>query len=513
MTYIERCTRLERFVQDSDCRSFSLSFVEVVRMKLHRIGWAAVVLFLTTASTIFSNEYCPFCTAVKQTLRQEMESMDAVAIGTLIPVENAPNGEIDGQAKFKVIQVIKGESIIDVGYVAEALYFGSSKSEKHFLLMGVDPSELIWSTPLPITESAEKYIAKIPTLPEDPVERLKFYHDHLEDPDTLLARDAYDEFAITPYDQVKAIKDTMNRKQLIAWIEDNSLSPDRKRLYLTMLGICGLPEDANLLEARLRSDNAEAKAGLDAMIACYLTLKGDAGLPLIDELFLKNTKSQYSETYSAIMALRFHGNEGGILDRSKVVQSMHHLLSRPELADLVIPDLARFEDWSQIDKLVDLFKSADESSSWVRVPVVNYLRACPLPVAAEKIKELEKIDPKAIQRAKTFFPIPSATPSATDSSSIQLRPVLDVEGAPTHIPRGSKIAANLRLDHDSELAFRTAKLAVASPLMIASTTENVNRTQVAFVCLVACLMLGLCMWLVFSSSGAHNLGILPLRVD
>ena len=80
------------------------------------------------------------------------------------------------------------------------------------------------------------------------------------------------------------------------------------------------------------------------------------------------------------------------------------MLDRPQLADLVIPDLAKWEDWSQMARLVSLFKDADEKSSWVRVPVINYLRACPLPKSKEHIKELEKVDPAAVKRARTFFP-------------------------------------------------------------------------------------------------------------
>lgn len=464
-----------------------LDGVDGMKLQQNGLVMSLIVGWLGGLSWVLA---CPFCTAVKQTLRQEMESMDAVAIGTLIPNEKAINGEIDGQAKFRVIGVLKGSGLIDIGQEVEALYFGSAKTDKHFLLMGVDPSELIWSSPLPLSERAEKYVSEIPNLPDDPVERLKFFHQHLEDVDTLLARDAYDEFAITPYEQVKAIKETMNRMQLIAWIQDDSLSPDRKRLYLTMLGICGKPEDAKLLEDRLRSDNESAKAGLDAMIACYLTLKGDEGLPLIDELFLKNTKSQYSETYSAIMALRFHGTEGGILDRTKILGSMHHILARPELADLVIPDLARWEDWSQIDRLVDLFKTADESSSWVRVPVVNYLRACPLPKASDHLKELEKIDPKAIQRAKTFFPIPSATPSASDSSMVN--PVKTLPGGENSEP--------------ASLAHSGVGLTATSLV-----PTVVNRSGLMTVCLLAGMILGLSMWLVISSSGFRNLGLVPVN--
>ena len=44
-----------------------------------------------------------------------------------------------------------------------------------------------------------------------------------------------------------------------------------------------------------------------------------------------------------------------------------------------------------MDRLVKLFKNADDDSIWVRVPVINYLRACPLPEAKQHIEELAKI--------------------------------------------------------------------------------------------------------------------------
>jgi hypothetical protein len=82
--------------------------------------------------------------------------------------------------------------------------------------------------------------------------------------------------------------------------------------------------------------------------------------------------------------------------------------------------------------LIKLFKNADEKSSWVRVPVINYLRSCPLPEAKSYIDELAKVDPDAVKRAQTFFPFnetqpagpsqPSeekaSAPKATDSTSV-----------------------------------------------------------------------------------------------
>ncbi len=141
-------------------------------------------------------------------------------------------------------------------------------------------------------------------------------------------------------------------------------------------------------------------------------------MELIDELFLANKKSQYADTYAAIMALRFHGTEGGVIGKERVLESMRLILERPELADLVIPDLARWEDWTQVDKLVSLFEAADEKSTWVRVPVINYLRACPLPEAAAQMQHLKELDPAAYKRATSFFPIPKASAGSTDSSSL-----------------------------------------------------------------------------------------------
>lgn len=332
------------------------------------LGWCVVV------ALSFPVQACPFCSAVSQTLRQEMKSMDAVVLA-----EVAGSGESETDAEFKVLEVLKGDTHIKVGQSIRAAYFGTAPKGSKFLIMGVDPPELLWSSPLPVSAKAIEYIKEIGKLPDAQNKQLAFYLQYLENPESTLARDAYDEFAQAPYAEVVSLKDKLDRAQLLKWIQDADMPADHKRLYLVMLGICGKPEDAALLEKMLRSEDPNQRAGLDAMIACYVTLRGGDGLKLVDELFLSNKKSPYADTYSAIMALRFHGTEGNVVEKSRILKSMHLILQRPELADLVIPDLARWEDWSQIGTLVELFKLADANNSWVRVPVINYMRACPLP--------------------------------------------------------------------------------------------------------------------------------------
>ena len=385
-----------------------------------------LVSVLISAATVARG--CPFCSAVAQTFSEEMASMDAVVLGKLLKLPPAPKpgdaatdeDEEVPKAVFEVMTVLKGKELVGKTRTIETIYFGEGKVGSLFLIMGVDPPELMWSTPLKVTPRGQAYIAKLPSLPAAGTKRLEFFQNYLEDEDEMLARDAYDEFAKSPYAAVKELKSRMKHDQIIAWIKDPDVPASRRRLYLTMLGVCGTAQDLPLLEAMLKSEDRKMKAGLDAMIACYLTLKGQAGVTLVEELFLKNDKSEYADTYAAIMALRFHGTEADIVPKARLLKALHYMLERPQLADLVIPDLARWEDWSQMDRLVKLFKDADDKTSWVRVPVINYLRACPLPAAKEKIKELEKVDPAAVKRANTFFPFgPGGSPGKTEPATPQ----------------------------------------------------------------------------------------------
>jgi hypothetical protein len=462
--------------------------------KMHKLSFLLVALVCSTnIATADADSCCPFCSAVSQTLRQEMEAMDAVAIAKIVK-----GSETEADAEFEMLSVIRGDNLIRVNQKARMNYFGKAPEGTQFLVMGVDPPDLLWSSPLPVSEKVIDYVKTIVKLPEDPIKRIEFYHEYLENTEAILARDAYDEFASAPYDDLKKLKPKMNREKLLGWIDDNSLPPDRKRLYLVLLGICGKPEDAKFLESMLRSEDPNRRAGLDAMIACYVTLLGDDGLKLIDELFLANKKSQYADTYAAIMALRFHGTDGGIISKERVLTSMQLILQRPELADLVIPDLARWEDWSQIDRLVELFKTADEKSSWVRVPVINYLRACPKPEASAKLDELKEIDPAAFKRATSFFPVPQPAAPATKSSSvaspIQTRS-LAVSDVPLMVRPNEQVAAGGSL---------------ASSAVVASVEPN--RAFVISVISMVSLTLWLAMWLAISGAGKPSVVAFALAV-
>lgn len=399
---------------------------------------------------------CPFCDVTQQTLSEELAASDASIIAVLEtpastaaaegeqPAENDPfeegeSGAFNG-ARFKVVEVIRGD--LKPGDTIEAVYFGEEAKDKKFLINGMQGNQLDWGTPLPLTASGVEYVRQLSNIPASGPERLQFFTNYLENPDPLLAQDAYDEFARAPYRDVIDIKDSLDRPQLVEWILDSQIGPTRRRLYLTMLGVCGTSEDAELLEGLLKYNyeamqpavalmvgtmgmtgsaigvpvvdelvHADVRAKqqcLDALIAAYLKLKGPDGMELVEERFLKNPKADYTQLYSTIMALRFHGEESSEIPKERLVESLRILLDNDEIADQVIPDLTRWEDWEIMDRLVEKFKASDENG-WIRQPVVSYLLT-----AAEQegeiadkanaaVAELEKIDPEGVKRARSYL--------------------------------------------------------------------------------------------------------------
>ncbi len=413
-----------------------------------RLSHILVCLLLITAVALPRQAVaCPFCSAVSLTFAQEIEQSQVAVIAKLVkrpdPGALAPRAEGPlPKGAFEVVEVLKGSDLLEAaGHSGagakpiETIFLDEKPVGSLFLLLAVEPPQLVWSSPIAITEKTVGYLKKLPSLPASGPDRLAFFQEHLEDPDEVLARDAYDEFAIASYADLKGLEDRMDPSQLLAWIEDPKVQASRRRLYATMLGVCGTKADAERIARILTGEGlgekaTELRAGLDALIACHATLTGEEGLDLVDRLFLDRSRKDvpFTETYAAVMALRFLGEEKGIVPRERVVRSLRLLLDEPKLADLVIADLARWEDWTVLERLVEIFEKATSDNIFVREPIVNYLRACPKPEAAEAIKRLEKIDPEAVKRAATLAAFAGAAavkPKPADGEG---------DGTPSEIP-------------------------------------------------------------------------------
>ena len=489
---------------------------------------------------------CPFCSAAMQTLSQEIASADGAVIAQLVePMTPAAVASATGvttaeptmsTAKFRIVKVLRGEEKLAGAKEIEVVYFGEDPPEKKFLISGltaITPDKIEWTTPVPLSDRAVEYVEKLQALPEAGAERLVFFQEHLEDEDPLLAQDSYDEFARAPYADVIALGPQMKREELLAWINDPTVGPSGRRLYLTMLGICGKPEDVGMLEELLHydyqlmkpgiaatignmgvtgvalgaglvdemvhADERRKKESLDALVACYLKLKGPSGLELINEKYLGNPTVEYKHLHSAIMALRFHGEETDVLPREKLLESMRLALDHKEFADQVIPDLTRWEDWDVMPRLVGMFKDSPKDD-WIRQPVASFVL-----VAAEQpgevgerakatIAELETLDPETVERARSlsafsFLAKAASTPASPDaaatatSDSAAQAAAAPAEGAAVPAIEGAKVPVN------DQVAAKAAAKPVAATLPAVAELPVPSRLKIIGVPLLAALVL------------------------
>lgn len=386
-----------------------------LRMKTLRHGCVAgaiVVPLLYTAWAVA----CPFCESDTAPIGYEVDqaAISVLARLTRIPtqeeVEAAPPDR-PALAVFQIEEVLKGAEHLDRQQQIEMPYIGKDPVGSLFLINGYEPPETFWSAPLALSPRARQYMKQVMELPAEGPRRYAFFLKYLQDEEKLLADDAYNEFARAPYETVAQLGEYVPRGKVLRWIADRSITAAHRRLYLVLLSTCRQTADAEVLEPLLRSEDPADRAVLDSLIACYLTLRGEAGLPLVEAMYLHNPQAEFADRYAAIRALRFHGQEEMIIPRQRVIEAFRPLVDDPKTAEMVMDDLARWQDWSVLDKLPDLFRREAEDAFWVRVPVARYLLACPAPKAADMLAELEQLDPNAVQHARTMsMPIAATAP-------------------------------------------------------------------------------------------------------
>ena len=347
---------------------------------------------------------CPFCSAVALTFTETINQQQVAVVAKLIEKPEPPTVDSydfpDG--KFEIVGVLKGKDVVNIGMTFKTQVVGVYPVGQKFLIMGQGAPDISWTAPIKANERVFDYLKEIRELPESGPDRLVFFQQFFEDKNKILAVDAYDEFAAASYEDLITLKDKMQREKLLKFIKSPKTTINRRRLYFTMLGICGQPEDVEFLEGLIKSDNRKQQAGLDALVGCYLTLNGKKGLPLIEEKFLANKDADYVDLTNVMEALRFMATETDVLSTDDIIPAVRKILDNSEHADIVIEDLARWGDWSVMEKLVERFKSVNEEDTWQRVPILSYLLECPKPEAKEYIKELKKIDPQSFERASFY---------------------------------------------------------------------------------------------------------------
>ncbi len=362
---------------------------------------------------------CPFCSAPSLTLTEQLSQSD---VAVLVQWTEAEKGTLEkaGKTVFEVKEIVR-QSDKDKLKAGDQITINRHRPGKKgnlFLLLGTKGAEVDWGDPIEVTETSFHYISQAPAPEEKTSKRLKYFLKFLEYPDQMISNDAYAEFANAPYEEITPLSKEMPREKIRQWLIDPDTPVTRIGLYGLLLGLCGTGEDVSFMEKKINEPTKEFRLGIDGVISGYLLLTGSDGLDKIDETKFVPKDVAFSETYAAMQALRFMWTYGdGRIDKERLRKSMRLLLDRPELTDLVVADLARWDDWSVIDRLMGMYGTGDYDIPSIKRAIVRYLLVAskgknkkgvgPDAATAEKAKKLlDKLrqeDPKTVKSAERFF--------------------------------------------------------------------------------------------------------------
>lgn len=380
---------------------------------------AALVMFLVSSLVSDQAQTCPFCSAPSLTFIEQMDEAKAVVLARWVSTSKA-EGDKPASSVYEVVEYLKGpEEELQKGTKITLPVFRNAKEDDLFFFTGIGEKDLEWNPPVEMTHAAFDYLKNAPGSKEPARTRLSYYLKFLENEDELIATDAYSEFANAPFEEIELVKDKMPRKKLGEWIKDPETSSTRLALYGLLLGICGEEEDKEVFRQKIVEPTKDFRLGIDGVMSGYLMLAKEEGLDLLNENKFRNSEALFSETYAAMQALRFMWTYGGDrINKDKLRESMRLLLERPDMADLVIADLARWKDWSIQDRLMELYGSEGFEIPAIKRSIVRFMLASikdvpsdqkegSLPEHAAKgkkyIEELREKDPKTVKQAERFF--------------------------------------------------------------------------------------------------------------
>ena len=377
-------------------------------------------LLLMTISTPLAA--CPFCPGPSTTLSEQLAQADVAILGQW---SSAREGSLQktGQTSFIISEVLHQplKSNLKIGDQITLSRHYSGNPGDVFLLTGARGISLHWNEPVTVTSASIHYLKQAPSQKKETSLRLRYFLNYLEHPDQIIANDAFAEFANAPFEAITPLAKDLPREKLRSWLENENTPVPRLGLYGLLLGLCGQESDIQFMEAKIQLPAQEIRMGIGGLMSGYLLLTGSGGLDKIDQTKFRNKTAAFSETFAAMQALSFiwtFGEEK--IEKRRLNQSMRLLLERPELADLVIANLARWEDWTVMDRLAELYAAKDYDVRSIKKAIIRYFLVASLvpPTnaggndveTAQKAKQflelLRLTDPQTVQSAERFFQPP-----------------------------------------------------------------------------------------------------------
>ncbi|MFO0919358.1 MAG: hypothetical protein U0872_13730 [Planctomycetaceae bacterium] len=370
-----------------------------------RMGLSAAMLCaLAATSSALAAPGCPFCPPTQPTFSEQLAESDAACLVKWVSVSETKSGDEIGSATttFEVVEPVRtGNGKLSPGTKITVDFLRMGRPGELFVLFGkTEETGIGWSAPVEVAEDSFQYIRQAPALEVPPEKRLKYFLKFLETSDSVIANDAFAEFSRAKYEDMAQLAATFPREKLRRWLESPETSKVRLGFYGLLLGLCGNDDDANFLAEQIFAPVApdDVRLGIDGMMGGYLLLTRSAGLQRLVDGKMRDPETPSTDLFAVLNALRFTWEYcRDRLPAAELRQALELFLDRSEFAELVLPDLARWKDWSVLDRLISQYGQDPFDYDAAKLKIIQFAQAC------AKDKSTEGMTPEHVTAAKMFL--------------------------------------------------------------------------------------------------------------
>ncbi len=406
----------------SSSRNIMLSIVLVLSDTVSYRVCSTLFLLSTLTST---SSACPFCGPVETPLSYGIARSNDLAIGESL-TEAVANKQGQRRQLFsllsrilpsslerKVISIEPAEPPVEAA--VETTFSGTA------LLLNLPA---VGWTARAADEMFIGYTLEIPPLKQQIFQeknRLEWFVKWLDHPNHAISKDAYAEFALAPFQEVRDSAHAFSQAEVIDHLRDLSLQQQRRGFYGMIAGVLARqsPKESqsactNALISIITEDKSnDFQAGLDGVMGGLFIALGRRALPILERQGLFENEASPVDQRHLLQALRFCWEyPSDTVPRTEVILITRKLLPVPHLTREVIVDLSRYMDWDFRNQIVAMWDTLGGEGPLIRPAIVGYLLACPSEKSASLLAQLREKNFELFEKAQqaAAIPFPAAAP-------------------------------------------------------------------------------------------------------
>jgi hypothetical protein len=386
-----------------------------------RLALATVLSLFSLAGNLFAEHCCPFCNGASQTLSKDSEQAVMILYGRLANAKLDANDPTTGTTELLIDSIVKShESVKGKTSLVLPRYIPPEKDTKFLVFCDFYQGKIDPYRGMAVRSDsriAEYLKGALAVKDKDTTTRLRYFLNFLDDKDSEVSGDAFNEFGLADYKEYRPVAEKASPEMIAKWIRDPNTPALRMGLYGSMLGHCGTSAHAKLLRDSLDDSQNRYSSGVDGMLAGYIMLEPKQGWEYLKSI-LSDPKRDFLLRYAALRATRFfHDYRPDVIKQSEVLAAASILLDQKDIVDLAIEDLRKWGAWEHTDRVLGLFGRSGYDVPIIKRSILRFALSCPPNneraaqfVAARKKEDAQYVD-EVLELLRLESPRPEVTPT------------------------------------------------------------------------------------------------------